>query len=59
MGNGQWAIGNGKWAMAHGIDPYNPLKMIKRMFFAGTHQDHQKFMNDLDKKNQEKQPSAY
>lgn len=43
--------------MAHGIDPYNPPKMEKRMFFAGTHEDHQKYMDDLDKKYQEKQTS--
>ena len=51
--------------MAHGIDPYNPpkmekrmfSKMEKRMFFAGTHEDHQKYMDYLDKKYQEKQTS--
>ena len=43
--------------MAYGIDPYNPPKMEKRMFFAGTHEDHQKYMDDLDKKYQEKQTS--
>ena len=52
-------------AMPYGIDPYNPPKMEKRMFskiekrmfFAGTHEDHQKYMDDLDKKYQEKQTS--
>ena len=40
---------------AHNIDPENPPKMEKRMFCAGTHENHQKYMDDLNKKYQEKQ----
>ena len=39
---------------AYGIDPENPPKMDKRMFFAGTHEEHQKYMDDQDKKIKEK-----
>lgn len=34
---------------AYNIDPENPPKMEKRMFFAGTHKDHQKHIADLEK----------
>lgn len=40
---------------AYNIDPENPPKMEKRMFFAGTHEDHQKYMDGLNKKYQKKQ----
>ena len=34
---------------AFGIDPENPPKMEKKCFFAGTHEDHQKYMDELEK----------
>ena len=39
---------------AYGIDPENPPKMEKKMFFAGSHEDHQKYMDEEDKKFREK-----
>lgn len=40
---------------AYNIDPENPPKMEKRMFFAGTHEDHQKYMDEQEKKYRAKQ----
>jgi hypothetical protein len=34
---------------AYNIDPENPPKMEKRMFFAGTHEEHQKYMDEQEK----------
>ena len=39
---------------AYGIDPENPPKMEKKMFFAGSHEEHQKHMDEEDKKFREK-----
>ena len=39
---------------AYGIDPENPPKMEKKMFFAGSHEEHQKYMDEEDKKFREK-----
>lgn len=41
---------------AYGINPENPPKMDKRMFFAGTHEEHQKYMDDQDKRIKKKRP---
>ena len=38
---------------AYGIDPENPPKMEKKMFFAGSHEEHQKYMDEEDKKFRE------
>ena len=40
---------------AYNIDPENPPKMEKRMFFAGTHEDHQKYMDEQEKKYRDQQ----
>lgn len=34
---------------AFNIDPENPPKMDKRMFFAGTFEDQQKYMDEQEK----------
>ncbi len=34
---------------AYNIDPENPPKMEKRMYFAGSHEDHQKYMDEQEK----------
>ena len=39
---------------AYGIDPENPPKMERKMFFAGSHEAHQKYMDEEDKKFREK-----
>jgi hypothetical protein len=33
---------------AYGIDPENPPKMEKRMFFAGSFEDHQKYVDEQE-----------
>ena len=38
---------------AYGINPENPPKMEKKMFFAGTHEEQQKYMDEEDKKFRE------
>ena len=40
---------------AYNIDPENPPKMEKRMFFGGTHEDHQKYMDEQEKKYRDQQ----
>lgn len=40
---------------AFNIDPENPPKMEKQMFFAGTHEEHQKYMDEQEKKYRNKQ----
>lgn len=37
------------------IDPEHPPKMEKRLFFAGSHEDHQKYMDEQEKKYRNKQ----
>jgi hypothetical protein len=39
---------------AYGIDPDNPPKMDKRIFFAGTHEEHEKFDFNENKKIKER-----
>ncbi|MBL7703562.1 MAG: hypothetical protein JNM14_15025 [Ferruginibacter sp.] len=34
---------------AYGIDPENPPKMEKRMFFAGSFEDHQKYVDEQER----------
>ncbi|MFM6924668.1 MAG: hypothetical protein ACKOU7_04145 [Ferruginibacter sp.] len=34
---------------AYGIDPDNPPKMEKKMFFAGSFEDHQKYMDEQER----------